>query len=458
VKTYKEPLKEIPVSFDVDVLVVGGGTAGVPAAVASARKGKKTLLVEQLSFLGGSASAGLVTPLMHNGIKGNPSQSFIHSEINRRMLEMGASAKDSGGNDSWFNPLLLSFVLENLAVESGVNLLYNTFFSGVLCEKGVLKGIIIENKGGRQLVLAKRTIDATGDADVAFRAGCSTQSGNPKNRVNQPTSLRFEMSGIDIEIFTDFLHRLGQKKDIHFPFFHIAMIWGKNWLLEPVFRKAVDAGDLLETDGRYFQAFGIPGKQGSLAFNCPEIDPDIDVTKPGYQTRALITGRRAILRLALFMKKYFPGFENAWLSQVAVLLGIRESRRIVGEYVLTGADVLSYKKFPDAICRSNYPVDIHGALDEYADVKRPDLPEEQRFYEIPYRCLAPKGAENLLVAGRCLSADFVAQSSPRVQPSCRAMGEAAGIAAALSLDQGISPPRLDGTEIRSIMKQKGAFL
>lgn len=455
---YNEKEKALPITRDVDILVVGGGTSGAPAAIAAGRPGKKTLLVEQLSFLGGSATAGLVTPLMHTAIPGNPSPSSINTEINDRMREIGAGARDSGGGDGWFDPLMLPLVLEDMALQAGVEILYNTFFSDVVCEEGSVKGIIVENKGGRQVLSARRIIDATGDADVAFRAGCPCESGRHDTHINQPTSLRFEVSGIDSARFGDFLGSLGQKSETSFPFFHTAMVWNGNWPLEPVFRKAVQAGDLEETDGNYFQAFGIPGKPSSLAFNCPELEPRIDVTNPEYQSRSLSSGRKAIFRFFRFMKKYFPGFKNACLSRIAVMLGIRESRRILGDYVLTGRDILSFQKFDDAISRSNYPVDIHGAPLDYGDIQIPDLPESDRFYEIPYRCLVPKSMENLLIAGRCISADFVAQSSSRIQPTCRGLGEAAGIASSISLDNGISPRNVDGRLVRQIMKKAGAFL
>ncbi|MBN1903213.1 FAD-dependent oxidoreductase [Candidatus Sumerlaeota bacterium] len=455
---YTEKQKSLPVIWDGEILVVGGGTAGAPAAIAAARSGKKTLLVEQLAFLGGTASAALVTPLMHTGIPGNPSPGSLNTEINRRMREIGSGATDSGGGDGWFDPLILPLVLEDMAIEAGVKILYSTLFSDVISENGAVKGIIIENKGGRQAILANRIIDATGDADVAFRAGCPFESGRPDNHINQPTSLRFEVSGIETGRFEDFLKSLGQKTERTFPFFHTAMVWNRNWRLEPVFRQAVLAGDLLESDGNYFQAFGIPGKPSSLAFNCPELEPQVDVTSPPYQSRSLASGRKSILRLFRFMKKYFPGFENSFLSQIAVMIGIRESRRIIGEYVLTGKDILTFRKFDDAISRSNYPVDIHGAQLDSGDIQIPNFPESERYYEIPCRCLFPLKVENLIVAGRCISADFVAQSSTRIQPTCRGLGEAAGIAAAMSLDEGIPPRKVDGKTVRSRMKIAGAFL
>jgi hypothetical protein len=241
-------------------------------------------------------------------------------------------------------------------------------------------------------------------------------------------------------------------------FFHTAMIWNENWPLDPVFRKALEAGDIEERDGNYFQVFGIPGKPSCLAFNCPEIDPVIDVTQPDFQTRAIAEGRRAILRLIRFTRKYLPGFEKAFITQSAVLLGVRESRRISGEYVLTGKDILTHTKFEDAIARCNYPIDIHGPLGAFEKIHRPDIPDDEKFYEVPYRCLVPKKVENLLVAGRCLSADFVGQSSARIQPTCRAFGEAAGLASVLSLNEGISPRALDGRKVREVMKSAGAFL
>ncbi len=455
---YPEKAHNIPVAREVDVVVVGGGTAGVPAAIAAAQKNKKTLLVEQLAFLGGTATAALVMPLMHNAIKGNPSPSSINTEINQRLAESGDGATDHGGNDGWFNPTMLPFVLEEMCIEAGVEIVYNTFFAGAICEGGIIKGILIENKGGRQAIFAKRIIDATGDADVAFRAGCPMASGRPDTHINQPTSLRFEVGGIDIARFAKFLKSLGEKEEFKPPFFHTAMKWGENWALEPIFRKAVDADDLEERDGNYFQAFSIPGKPSCLAFNCPELKAVVDVTQPDYQSRALMEGRHAILRTLRFMKKYFPGCEDTYLSQTAVMLGVRESRRIVGEYVLTARDILTYRKFDDAIARSNYPVDIHGAQVEYGEFEIPDVPENKRYYEVPYRCLVPKGVENLLVAGRCISADYVGQSSARVQLTCRAFGEAAGIAAALSIEEDVSPRVLDGKKVRAEMKSTGAFL
>lgn len=455
---HSENAKELPIKAVVDVLVVGAGTAGAPAAVAAARMGCRTMIAEQLSFPGGTATAGLVTPLMSTCIKGNPQPCSINKEIFRRMKEKGAADVDSDGRDGWFDPAMLSIVLEEMLNDAGVEVLYQTFFSDVIMDENVLKGVIVQNKGGRSVIMAKRIIDATGDADVAFRSDCPWESGRPMDHVNQPTSVRFEAAGVDTDKFRTFLKNLGQTEELDFPFFHTAMVWGKDMPLQPIFREALEKGDIEEQDGEYFQAFGMPGKPGAIAFNCPEILAEIDVTRPEYQSKAYAKGREAIQRLMHFMKKYIPGFENAWISDVAVLLGIRESRRIKGEYYLTGADILSYKKFEDAVTRSNYPVDIHGNLDAYEDFVRPELPEEQRYYEAPYRCLVPEKIENLLVAGRCVSADYVAQSALRIQPSCRALGEAAGIACAVSIKDGKTPRDVDGVKIRRIMKEKGAFL
>jgi hypothetical protein len=237
---------------------------------------------------------------------------------------------------------------------------------------------------------------------------------------------------------------------------HTAMVWGKGWTLEPIFRQAVADGVLQESDGNYFQVFSMAGRPGELAFNCPRIATDTDGTDPFHLTRAQIAGREITRRYVAFCRKYLPGCERAYLVFTAPMVGVRESRRIRGEYYLTTDDVLGARKFADAILRNNYPLDIHRhPKDEKPSLTK--LPEGE-YHEVPYRCLVPLGIEHLLVAGRCLSASFEAQSSVRIQPNCRAMGQAAGLASALSLQAGIAPRALDGVELRAALRARGASL
>ena len=201
--------------------------------------------------------------------------------------------------------------------------------------------------------------------------------------------------------------------------------------------------------------FNIPGRNDSVAFNNPEFFEDLDGTNPDTLTKTQVAGKKAIYRQLAFYKKYMKGFENAYIADIAAMVGIRESRNITTEYVLTGADLMSRKKFDDAFCQSNYPVDIHGYTLEFVSRFKP-AEDANPYYEIPYGSLVVKGFENLLVAGRCLGAEFLAQSSLRIQPCCRSAGEAAGIAAALALDAKIPAREVDGRKVRKIMEDRGA--
>jgi hypothetical protein len=202
---------------------------------------------------------------------------------------------------------------------------------------GRITGLIIENKAGRSAVYARSVIDSTGDADVAFRAGVPFESGNPQTGRNQPMSVRYIMSGIDIGRFTEFMHKLCEGKNIfHYqlkpPGLHGAVVWDRNWPLEPLFKEAYEAGDITFEDGAYWQYFGIPNRSDSLAFNCPEIFEGVDGTSPVDLTNAQIYAKKTILRHIRFYKKYLPGFENSYVSDLASQVGIRESRRIKGIY------------------------------------------------------------------------------------------------------------------------------
>ncbi len=456
---YVEPEKKIPIIDEVDVLVAGGGTAGEIAAIAAAKKGARVLLVEQFGALGGSATEALVSPLMSTEIKGNPMCSHISDEINRQMQNMGGFIVASN-TEGCFDPHLLKYVLEQMATKSDVKLLYYTYICDVIKENEVVKGLIVENKSGRGVILSKCVIDCTGDGDVAQKAGVPFESGDPQTGINQRMSVRYVVSGIDMERFIQFITKLCEGKNkyhyrLGYPEYHLAVVWGRNWPLEELFRHAMDAGDITYEDGQYWQSFGIPSKADSLSFNCPEIPNVSDGTNPSDLTYAQVYAKKAMFRQLNFYKKYFPGFENSYISDMANQVGVRETRRIKGMYTLTDEDVLGQRKHEGFIACSNYPVDIHSKklINEELDLASKDgIP----YYDIPYLCLVPQKVDGLLVAGRCISASFLAQSSLRIQPTVRALGEAAGIAAALSVQKNISPSEISGEEIRSEMIKNGA--
>ncbi len=461
-KTYEEPAKKLKVWGSYDVCVCGGGVSGVVAAIAAANEGKKVLLVEQQGALGGSATLSLVTPVMHSGIEGNPACSYIAGQINKRAIEYGVGAK-LGDNEGYFDPLALKLVLEEMAQEAGVSLLYYTVVSDVLWNPEVegksIQGIIIENKDGRSVVEAKMFIDATGDADLGVLAGAGYWKGNEENGKNQPISLRYILGGVDIDAFWDFVmsctkpHHGGNSREGYV--LHTAVTTTSDRSLTEVFDKALANGDIVIEDKIYWQVFGIPGRKDGLAFNCPEIFENIDATKTVNLTNAQLIGKKAIFRQLNFYKKYMKGFENAYVAEIASLVGIRESRRLETEYVLTTADLYTKKKFSDYICQSNYPIDIHGLKLKCEEIENKDK-DELPFYHIPYRSLVVKGIDNLFVTGRCIGSEFVAQSSLRVMQSARATGEAAGIAAAMAIDEKIQPREIDGAKVRAVMQEKGA--
>jgi hypothetical protein len=442
----------LPVLASCDVLVVGGGSAGSAAAIAAARSGAHTILVEYQSFLGGTSTAALVAPMMANHLKKEPLNQGLYLEVLQDMLKTGDAAAYKDGNMGWFNPEMLKWVLESKAVEAGVEIWYNVTLSTAhfnadntsgthdTSAQLALKGAIVETKSGRGIIEAKVCIDASGDADLAYHAGVPTEQGRGANHENQPMALRFNLGNVDLKKSQDYFASLGDfdwtENPVHpeIPLWTTAATWDKDWPLTPVFKQAVAAGDLDEDDAAYFQIFTLPGRPGEVTFNCPRLDHLKHALDFRERNQALLEGKRRIMRLWHFCQKYLPGFERSYIVQIAPMLGVRESRRIVGEYVLTSEDFFAARKFEDVIARNNYPIDIHSR-DENGGLHHMKAGD---YHDIPFRCLIPLEVDQLLVAGRSLSADFAAQGAVRIIPNCYAMGEAAGVAAAFSVQQAIS--------------------
>lgn len=462
-----------------DVIVAGGGTSGAIAGIASARAGAKTLIVEALGSLGGTGTNAQVTPLMRNVSAGVSLNQGLTEELKARLIARGDGAVDKNGNDNWFNPEGMKYVLERMAVEAGAELLYHTHVVGpVLEEPGLLpplplrgrgaggeggalhniRGLIVHNKGGLVELPAKVFIDATGDADVAVAAGAPFEAGGDDG-LHQAMSLRFTLAGVDLERLCAFLNANGQGQESP-RFMHFWMVWGKNSSLEGLFRQAVADGVLLERDGDYFQGFSVPGRSGEISFNCPRLAPEInDGADPWQLSAAQVDGKEAIERLIRFCRAYLPGCEESFLGSYAPMVGIRETRRILGDYLLTLEDILECRTFEDAICRNHYPVDIHSPrgkkLYHEREGKAPYFAPDA-YHEIPYRALIPRGVRNLLVPGRCASATFEAQSAIRVQQNCHSMGEAAGLAAAWAAPHCGDVRAVDGGQLRAALRELGA--
>lgn len=445
-----------------DVIVAGGGTAGVFAGVSAARAGARVLVTESFGSVGGSGTNAQVTPLMRNVSAGVNLNRGLTDELKRRMNERGDGATDANGNDNWFNPEGMKYVLERMLIDYGAELLYHTHVVAPVMEGERLTGMVVHNKGGLQELRASVFIDATGDADLAVAAGVPFLAGD-EDGIHQAMSLRFTLAGLDLPRLNDFLGPLGQGS-LDPTFIHFWMVWEKGSRLEPLFRQAVEEGTLQERDGDYFQAFSMPGRPGELSFNCPRIRADLnDGADPWHLSQAQIDGREGIERLLRFCRQYLPGCEQAYLAAYAPMVGVRESRRIRGDYTLTLDDILECRTFPDAVCRNHYPIDIHTVRnrERLHHTTTGDAPyfRKDAFHEIPYRAMLPLGVNNLLVPGRSASATFEAQSAIRVQQNCHSMGEAAGLAAALAAQEHGSDVRaVDPLALRERLRALGANL
>ena len=455
---YIEPSRELNIYGEYDVVIVGGGTSGVFAAIAAAWSGKSVLIVEQLGGLGGSSSAGLVTPLMHNNIKGNPFCSYIALEVNALLEKYNGVNLRDGKNARDFDPIVLGIVFEELCVKNGVNILLHTFFSDSIVENGVVKGIIIENKAGRQVVFGKVFIDCTGDGDLCVRSGAEYMKGDADTGKNQPMSLRYVISGVDNEKFAAHIDELEKKTGLGGGYSWLPALGvdrRREYSATHLVDEAIKNGDLEEEDSFYWTVGSLANRTGSLSVNSPEFFDRLDAVDPDVLTFTQLDGKRRIQKQLMFCKKYLKGFDNAYVSSISSMVGIRESRRIKTKYVITGEELLMQKKFEDSYCRSNYPVDIHGKklnFDEKTRQNDDGLP----YFELPFGTLVVSGFDNLLVAGRCIGADFIAQSAIRVQQSVRSSGEAAGIAASMMIDDNVTSNEIDGRLVRAEMERRGA--
>ena len=441
-----------------EVLVAGGGSAGVASAVSASRSGAKTVLIEKNTFLGGMATGALVTPMMKNALdsKSNLTKG-IFLEVCDRLVKAGGGATFKDGNPGWFNPEIYKYVLDEMCTEANVKLMFDNQIISARIENKELKKIYFINKGGCFSISAKEFIDTTGDGDLISLCGVSYES-----KEKQAMSLRFMMSGVDLKEFAKWLTDNDKSGDSPVYFLDngdillsTAYTTEKDWTLKPYFEAALKSGDLKEEDAAYFQIFSVPGSPGLVAFNCPRITINETAKRRNGETAsldplnnedmsfALVQGRQMIKRISNFCKKYLPGFSNSYVCQIAPLVGIRETRRLLGQYVLTADDILNARKFEDAIADSNWPIDIHPS--RRGGVTSPlRQPPKGDFYQIPLRSLLPKENEikNLIVAGRCLSATFEAQGSARIQANCWAMGEAAGLLAAKRLKKTIQKASL----------------
>jgi hypothetical protein len=442
-----------------DVLVVGGGNAGCAAALAAARHGARTLLVERYGFLGGTATAAMVGPWMtfHSGsdrIVGG-----IAQEIVERLVTAGGSpghipdSSDYVATITPFDPEIHKALLFDLMRESGVGLLLHSYFLSALRDAhGAVAGARFATVGGVREVRALRTIDATADAFVAASAGVELQRGDAHGRV-QPASLMFRLSHVDLTALSTYVRTHPDQMRTSLKAHErtadsLTAVAG----LYALWNAARERGEV--DVPRELVSFFISPYPDEVTVNMTRVT-DIDPLDPDDLTRAEVEARAHAMQLLTFFRRRIPGFAGARIAATATQIGIRESRRIVGTYTLTAEDILGARTFRDAVARSAYPIDIHNPSGAGTTTFR--LPPGSA-YEIPYGCLVPAHVERLLVAGRCISTTHEALASTRLTPTVMTLGQAAGTAASLSLAADVPLRDIDVVELREQLVADGVDL
>lgn len=435
---------------EYDVLVVGGGTAGVMAAVASARGGAKTLIVEKDSHLGGTSVYGIPFLGVVSG-SGDIVNKGMTGELIERLCREGFSFGIARGAN-WnvpgkyefslvpFDPEGLKFVFQEMCEEAGVSVLFNAILLSVEKDGNAVSKITVCTKAGVEELKARVFIDCTGDADLTKKAGGQFQ---PETSV-QNSSILFHIGGVDLKKFRKALededHVLG-KGTWHTRIIEQAKSAGAEKTLVHM------AGHLKPfDDDRTITFTAVSYRDGEIYLNATRV-AGVDGTDPWQVSEAEFTERRHVMETYLAMKKTIPGFENATLLYTSPL-GIRQSRNILGDYTVTREDVLSGRKFEDGVARGAYPIDIHdpkGGRTQFQFI------ENGGSYEIPFRAMLPLGIENVIVAGRCISADHNAHGTVRIMGCVLNQGEAAGTAAAESIKENIAPRGLEGKRLKETL-------
>ena len=452
-KTIMEPARELKVRAEVDVLVVGGGPAGMMAAEAAAKdKNLKVMLIEQRGYMGGNLTIGLPI-LSYLGPKGNQViKGAAQKFIDRMWAKNAASEHTPCKNHMSFtlvDPDQVKTVAWEMMDDAGVEVLLYVFVADTIVENGKVKGVIIESKAGREVILAKTVIDCTGDGDVAFRAGVECNKGD-ENGGMQPPTLMFLMRGVEVQKLRDAICNEPEKYDMD--------VMPTSQFRKKKFITVGLRGRIAEAQQKGYsvpvsRTILITGlRDDEIWVNMTRVS-GVDSTDPVSYTQGEHDARKQMYDVMAYLRDFVPGFESAWLERAAAFMGIRESRVIVGKYVMTAQDILEQKPFEDAIAVAGYPVDIHHA-------KGGDCTMLfcEDAYQIPYGVLVPQTIDGMLVAGRCSAMDHEAMAATRVMSTCMALGEAAGVAARIAIADGVEVSGVDVAKVQQALLENGAFL
>ena len=413
-----------------NLLVAGGGLSGVAAAICAAREGLRVLLVEKSGSLGGALSNNLVYPFMKYWTKYEDVKirKFLSRGLFEEMCERHEDNiwKDTERN---FNSEYFKLLLDEMTEEAGVDVLLHSVVCDVEKEDRNITSVEVATKCGKIKLEADFYVDATGDGDLFYLAGCDFQLGRTSDGLCQPMTTCFRVGGVNEPLFREEIRRL-----------------------QELYVEAKESGEI--TNPRENLLVFFHTAEGVVHFNTTRV-VKLDPTNPFDVSKAERIARKQIDELMRFLKKNSKAFENSTVINVASEIGVRESRKLKGEYVLTSDDLIACTMFPDSIALGNYDIDIHNPAGTGTSHRYFGSGE---FYSIPYRSLLPKEFDNLLVAGRCVSATHEAQASIRIMPICCCMGEAAGVACAVAVNSDKNLHNLKIKEVQSILRKNGAAI
>ncbi len=453
------PPRPATVVAETDVLVVGGGPAGLGAALGAAATNAEVVLAERYGFLGGNATAALVMPLMSfhtrrgtpvvtrasdllplDHAPGDPVVAGALKTLLERLVAAGGAIPpgERTGFVVPFDPEVFKLVALDLLDEAGVRFLFHALAAGVV-GRHRLEGVVFETKSGPLVIKARAIVDCTGDGDIAALAGTPFEVGRDVDDLVQPMTLMFRITEFEREAFAAYVEtHPDQWRGVH-------GLWA-------LIKEATAAGELdLPREDVLF--FGTPHDR-EISVNSTRVARVLG-TNVWDLTYAEWESRRQMRQIVAFLRRYVPGFERAYVVQSGVTVGVRETRRIVGEYQLTADDVLAARKFEDVIARGSYPIDIHNPRGRGTILRT--LPPGEA-YDIPLRCLLPQRVDHLVIAGRCISGSHEAHSSYRVMPIAMATGQAAGVCAALAARAGKAPRDIPAGDVQRELRRQGADL
>ncbi len=459
-KTLHEPAREIPVIAQPDVLVAGAGPAGIGAAVAAARNGARVMLVERYGFLGGNLTIAMVNPMFtFHDVNGRQVIRGIAGEVVDRLVELTGArghVRDltfDNASMTPFDPEGMKYLLFQMVRDAGVELLLHSWVVDAIAANGRVESIIIENKSGRQAIQPKMVIDCSADGDIAAKVGAPFNKGRETDGLMQPVTLFFRIGGVDdgrlrqwMKQNRDLLKDSPSDEEIE-SHDAIALLG-----MQALVKAAMERGEFPADAAPRILLYQLPIK-GQVAANCTRLQ-GIDGTNAADLTRAEILTREQAWKIHRFLRAHVGGFEESYILDTGVQVGVRETRHIIGDYMLTEDDVLEGRAFPDGIACGTFAIDIH-----------PPDGQQQIFsgsgksvYEIPYRSCTPIGFDNLLVAGRCISATHAAFGSARVMATSMGIGQGVGTAAAIAVRAGQTTRQVDTAALRTALIEQGQYL